>query len=166
MIDPRIAMLANALSFTGVLIGIPSLAGSLLFGALALNSLRTPSTPSQPYPKNADAVILVILTIAKAIGGAANLLGKIGSGIIRGLAAASLSVLLFATLLYLTGQALDRHESWARWTAVVIMLPVALASLIAFLSRGRAPIRLAGLALASASGYALYLLWTVFGEPA
>jgi len=163
--DPRLTQLANVLSFSGVLLGLPAFAGTLFFGfsALTVTIAQRRTTGLIPYPKNADGVVLVIVSIAKVIGGAANLIGKVGAGIIRFLAVASLAALAFCSLLYFTGRGLDRHEDWARWVAFGLMVPLAVASAFGFISRGRLPLRLASLGVGIACGYAMHLLWTAFG---
>ena len=164
--DPRVAMLANAFSALGGILGVPALLGTLIFGfcAITLSALRRRSEDATSYPKNADAIVLTVLTIGKAIGGAANLLGRFGSGIMTVLAAGSIAVLAFAVLLYAIGRGLDRHEDWARWTAFALMAPVGALAFLGFLTRGRAIRRLAALAILGGAGYATFILWTAFGE--
>jgi len=76
-----------------------------------------------------------------------------------------LCVLAFAGLLYVAGRGLQGQESWARWLAFVMMLPFGLLSLVGLLSRGSPLIRIVAAAFGYCSGYALYVLWTAFGEP-
>jgi len=167
LMDPRIAIVANGFYVAAAVLGVPSFLGSLFFGfsALRLSLLRTPATDSTAMPKNPDAVVLTVMSIAKVVGGAANLLGKLGGGLIKGLAIVSVSVLACAALLFLTGRGLQLQESWARWLAFLLMLPFALISPIGLLSRGSPLIRVVSAAVCFSSGYALFVLWTAFGEP-
>ncbi len=81
---------------------------------------------------------------------------------IPALLAVSLVALLYAGLLHVTALGLALHQGWARWVALLLLLPVLVVALGGALSLGKGFVRITALAAACAAGWACWLLVKVF----
>ncbi|MEP6536248.1 MAG: hypothetical protein ABJF23_13060 [Bryobacteraceae bacterium] len=159
--NPHILYVARAFNGVALLLGIPSLAATLYFGFAAVSLyLSTPAKGATPSAVSANSAIDLLTMAARAAGAVFGFLGSMGEAVIRGLAAASLAVLIFSLTLFFTSRGLQAHAGWARGTAGVILTLVFLAAMLALLSSGSKS--LLALLLASCSGYGLWALWKGF----
>jgi hypothetical protein len=112
-------------------------------------------------PNNPDAILLILQGMARVIGGAASVLGRVGQFLFKGIAIISVLALIFALVLFMTGRGLHAHQGWARGLAGLIsgcLLFISVLSLTAF----RGPLLLLSTGLTFASGYAICAVWRGF----
>ncbi len=163
MVNRHIVYVANAFYGLGVLFGLPSLAGTVFFGLAALRLyLAGPAASVTPASGGSNSGVDLILLAARAAGAVFGFIGAIGDAVVRGLAVASVAVLLLSLTLLFTGRGLHAHAGWARVVAglmLTCLLLLGLLGLLSIQSRG-----LFAMLLTSASGYGLWALWRGFAS--
>ncbi len=161
--NPHIQTVAKAYQLIALVLGLPSLVGTLYFGAGAVRGLLAGRVEAyQPTGSN-DNMVRIFDGILKVVHGVGGFLVGIGQAIVNGLAIASITLLLFSTALFFVGRGLSQGQGWARICSMVCMGVVGLVSLLALLSVGRSStIALLALLVCAGSGYALWALWQGF----
>jgi hypothetical protein len=104
---------------TGILLGAVSLAGVLYFGPSALNAAPVANeTAGSPY---------FLSGLIHGLGWILSSLNGIADGIIKAFAAVSCLGLLFSAVMIQTGRGLRGRKRWAKFAALFILPPIALA---------------------------------------
>jgi hypothetical protein len=161
--NPHIQTVAKAYQLIALVLGLPSLIGTLFFGAGALRGLLAGRVAAYQSSGSNDQMMRIFDGILKAVHGVGGFLLGIGQAIVNGLAILSLTVLLFSTALFFLGRGLNQGQGWARNCAMACMGVVGLVSLLAWLSVGRtSTIALLALMVCAGCGYALWALWQGF----
>jgi hypothetical protein len=161
MANRHILYVANAFYGVALLLGIPSLAGTLYFGLAALRSyLATPASSSSPPTGGSNSALDLLDLAVRSAGAVFGFIGAVGDAVIRGLAIASAAVLLLSLTLLFTSRGLQAHAGWARVVAGMVLVFLLLATLLALASSGSKS--LTALILASGSSYGLWALWKGF----
>ena len=159
--NPHILNVARAFKGISLLLGIPSLAATLYFGFAAITLyLSTPAKRSAPPQASGNSALDLLDMAARAAGAAFGFIGAVGDAVVRGLAIASLAVLLFSLTLFFTSRGLQAHAGWARVVGGMMLTVLFLIALLALVSSGSRG--LFALLLASVSGYVLWALWRGF----
>jgi len=115
-------------------IGIPSLISTVYFGWASVQLHRNPG-PLPPAAQSSNALVRLIETGGRLIGGMFRLFGNLGEWLVIVVATISLVVFLFAVLLWLTASGLAQGRLWARILAVFCGL--ALLAVIALVGAAR-----------------------------
>jgi len=161
MVNRHILNVANTFYGFGLLLGIPSLAGTLYFGFAALRLYLATPVPRAPQGSSAQNSGLDLLDMAiRATGAVFGFIGAVGDAVVRGLAVASVAILLLSLTLLFTSRGLHAHAGWARLVAGLVLTFLLLVALLALLSSGSKS--LIALLLASGSCYGLWALWRGF----
>ena len=153
-------LLIVALEFriAGLLLGIPGVVAFVVVirDVLLLRKAPPPGN-SAPLDIGTYGLVGLLTNAARGIGPALHALSRMATWLLTLLAGGLLVVVLFAVLLYLTGNGLDQQAVWARITALALSASLAVGSctLIARLRRKLA--LLAALPL----GLSLYTLWVL-----
>lgn len=161
---PNTATIANAFHVVATLLGVPSLAATLLYGFFRVKLWLSPLPEGSSIDgvKNPDAILLILGGMTRAMGAVAGVLGGVSQFVFGILAAIAGVMLVFSVTLFLTGRGLHAHQDWARIVGGLLMAVVLLGSLLSLVAL-RGPLAVAALGLMAASVYALLGLWRGFG---
>ncbi len=165
--NSHITLVANGFYGAAALLGIPSLCITLLYACYRLRLWIAPAAQadsSLDHVKNPDAILMMLQGIAKTFGVIAGGLGSLGKFIFGVIASASVAMLGVAIVCFLVGRGLHAHENWARIAAGLLAAFSLLVGLLSCLTF-RGPILAVAFGLASASGYAIWILWKGFAVP-
>ena len=157
----NLSAVANAFYVAAASLGLPSSVALLVYAFYRVQLWVTPTPAGNQFPKNPDAILLILQGMTRAIGGIAGALGRVGQFLFNGVAVISVFALVLAVVLFLTGRGLHAHQGWARGLAGLITGGVLLISLLS-LTALRGPLLLLSVGLAAASGYAVCAVWRGF----
>jgi hypothetical protein len=161
--NPNIETVARAYQLIAMVLGLPSLIGTLYFGAGALRGLLAGRAAAYQSSGSNDNMMRIFDGILKVVHGVGGFLAGIGQAIVNGLAIVSLTLLLLSVAFFFLGRGLHHGLAWARVCSMICMTVVGLISLLAWLSTGRASmIGLLSLLICAGCGYALWALWRGF----
>jgi hypothetical protein len=158
---PTLGVVANAFYAAAAGLGLPSIAALLLYASHRVQLWVRPTPEGAGFPKNPDAILLILHGMTRLIGGAAGVLGRVGQFLFNGVALISAFALIFALVLFLTGRGLHAHQGWARGFAGLITGCLLLTSLLS-LTALRGPLLLLSTGLTLASAYAICAVWRGF----
>jgi hypothetical protein len=154
--------LVGAFRWGALVLGVPSLAGTVGFGLLSLLmwwQRPDPKAANGTDAKVSESLVNVVVVMA---GWAAKALGAL-TGLVEVFvqlaALASLGGLLFAGLLFWTSRGLAGHALWARGVAGLLMIVFLLVGCLVGLSSGFGPFRLVGVGMVLLAGYSLWVIW-------
>jgi len=99
-------------------IGIPSLVSTLYFGWASVQLHMLNPGPLPPATQSSSALVQLIETGGRLIGGMFRLFGNLGEWLVIVVLTVSLAVFLFAVLLWFTASGLAQGKLWARILAV------------------------------------------------
>ena len=154
----HILYIANAFHFGAILLATPSTAALIFYAVFRFQLWMTPSHPTSAPLKNPDAILMIIVGMAKSIGAIANGIGTAGKVIFGWIAIVSGIALLLALCLHFTARGLMAHQAWARGMAALMMLGLLLVSFVSLVSVGSRR-RLISVVFVVGSIYALRGLW-------
>ena len=157
--NPQIIQIANAFHIGAAVLGLPSTVALIFYAIFRLRLWMTPATPASAPMKNPDAILMIILGMAKGFGAIANGIGAAGKVIFGWIASAAI---LLATCLFFTARGLLDHQTWARGMAALLMIALLLVSVVSLVS-AKSRHRLISVLLMAGSIYALRGLWAGYG---
>lgn len=156
--NPHILHIANTFFIAAALLALPSLAALILFAIFQVKLRIAPARSASPPVKNPDAILMIILGMAKVFGAIVDGVGSAGRKILNIIAIAAAVGLLLAAGLFLTARGMLARQPWARGVAGSIVVLLLLVSLVSLLSRKGGGRLMPGLFVAG-SLYALRELW-------
>ena len=117
-----------------LIMGIPSLAGTLYLGWAAVQIRLSDPGPLPPSSGSSNPIISMIETTARAAGSVILWLGGLGERLLIVACVISGVIFLFALLMWFTANGLAHGKLWARITAVLCGLAfLSLIGLVAFI---------------------------------
>jgi len=143
------------------LVGLPASCGAVYFGWQVVQLLWRPTPPIPAMITDQGETVKLITGAERVAATAVYALGSLGDGIIKGLLAASVAALVFASILYFTGRGLSVGAGWARLLSGSAWALLTLIGALSLLSAGGA-VRLAGASVFLLGGYSLWVLVTGF----
>jgi hypothetical protein len=151
---------ARLFSWTALAVAVPSMVGTLYFGGCALLMwMQKPVVNSSVDAKVSDSLVNVVVQLAGFAGKVLTVFGGLVEGIIRGLALASFSCLVFAGMLYLTGRGLAGNALWAKVVGSGLMLVMMIVAGFGSLMSEFGPYRLVPLMFLVLGMYSLWMIW-------
>ena len=160
--NPQIIQIANAFHIGAALLRLPSTAALIFYAIFRLRLWMTPATPASAPMKNPDAILMIILGMAKGFGAIANGIGTAGKVIFGWIAIIASAAILLATCLFFTARGLLAHQTWARGMAALLMVALLLVSVVSLVS-AKSRHRLISVLFMAGSIYALRGLWAGYG---
>jgi hypothetical protein len=164
MVNRHIVIVANGFYGFAVLLGLPSLAGALFFGPAALRAyLAAPPPRSTAVSSDSGHLITAVDVATRTISAVFGFIGAMSDAVARGLAVASIAILLFSVSLYFIGRGLHAHAPWARVASLTVMIGMLLvAAFMRMLAGGNIFGSTIGMALGISGCYGLWALWRGF----
>jgi hypothetical protein len=154
----HLLIVATAFRVSGIVIAIASLValGDLAETALVMRKTPPPDSGA-PLDIGTYGLVGLMSNAARGVGHVLHALAGVASVILAVLAIVSILALAFGVLVYLTGRGIIHHATWARISAIVMSLALALAScaVMAVMRRDHAPFAALPVALS------LYTLWVM-----
>ena len=161
--NPHIIFLANQFYAMAVVLGVPSLAVTLVYVGYRIQLWLAPSSTASSFGNvsNPDGVLLVLEGITRTAGGLAAVWRFVEKFVLGGIAIVACGVLVIAVALFLVGRGLQGHQDWARLTAGLIMTGLVLTALLSVTSI-RGPRVLLSFGVTAVGLYNLWALWRGF----
>ncbi len=154
-----ISTLATSFSVIGIALGGPSLTVLVLYTINAISlRLASGTSSSTNFGDNPDAILLILKGITETVSAIGRFAGSLGQFIFNGLAILSVIGLLFGIACWLTGRGLSANASWARVTAMALILLAMLPSLLIAISLHNVG-RVLMLAIATLCAFGIHTLW-------
>jgi hypothetical protein len=158
-LNRHLAIVSTFFTWSGVLLGLPSLP-ALLYFLLALVGLHTTSpTPDASGKTDYNSLVGLLMGGARLAGKALGWFMNSAQWAIGLLAVLSLLLLVVAIALFAIGRGLHAHQTWAR------ILGILLASVCLFAGLSSVIMFRQGAAVASSSAVAatsMYILWALW----
>jgi len=161
VLPPSLGAIANSFYVASASFALPSAAVLVMYSVYRVQLWVSPSPEETSFPKNPDAILLILQGIVRAVSGTASVLGRVGSFLFNGLAMISVLALVFAFVLFLTGRGLHAHQGWSRGVAGIITSGLFLVSFLSLMSI-RGPLVLLPAVLAATSFVATWSVWRGF----
>lgn len=152
--------LATSFSVIGITLSAPSLTVLVLY---VINTIRLRlgegASSSSNFGDNPGAILLMLKGITKTVSAFGRFAGSLGQFIFNGLAILSVIGLLFGIACWFTGRGLSANASWARASAMALILGAKLPSLLLALSLHNV-VRILMFALVTLCAFGIHTLWT------
>ena len=160
-LPPSLGAVANAFYLAAAGLGLPSASLLLLYALYQVQRWLAPASPTTSFPKNPDAILMMLQGMTRVIGGASTALSRAAQFIFEGAAVVSTFALVLAALFFVIGRGLHDHQTWARGLAgafagTLLVVTVLLVTTL------RGPLLLLSAILAVASFGAVWSLWRGF----
>jgi predicted permease len=159
-LNRHLSIVSTAFTWSGVLLGLPSLAAVLYF-VWALVGLHLTPTAAAGGKTDANSLVGLLVGGAQLAGKALKWFTTSAQWAIALLGVVSMLLLVAAIALFAIGRGLQAHQTWARILGMLLaaVLLFAGASCALMLRQGLAA---AASALAATSVYILWVLWREF----